>query len=175
MFPLYPSIENNFKFWEQIYSTYSLNDAVIHDSDDLSRIYEVVPMLDPTLPGAKTKNSKSLQDKRDNYSKLLHKISISQKAATAEEERILAMFKGPKRFKDMAKAAKSVRSQTGQKERFSKGVTRSGKYMKKMKEIFRFQGLPEDLAYLPHVESSFNIKAYSKFGAAGIWQFTRST
>jgi membrane-bound lytic murein transglycosylase D len=35
--------------------------------------------------------------------------------------------------------------------------------------------LPQDLAYLPHVESSFNLKAYSKFGAAGIWQFTRST
>jgi len=28
---------------------------------------------------------------------------------------------------------------------------------------------------LPHVESSFNPKAYSKVGAAGLWQFTRST
>ena len=36
-------------------------------------------------------------------------------------------------------------------------------------------GLPEDLAYLPHVESSFNIGAVSKAGASGIWQFTRST
>ena len=44
-----------------------------------------------------------------------------------------------------------------------------------MQEIFRNSGLPEDLAYLPHVESSFNPKAYSKFGAAGVWQFTRST
>ncbi len=31
------------------------------------------------------------------------------------------------------------------------------------------------MAYLPHVESSFNFRAYSKFGAAGIWQFTRTT
>ena len=29
--------------------------------------------------------------------------------------------------------------------------------------------------YLPHVESSFNYEAYSKFGAAGIWQFTHDT
>ena len=28
---------------------------------------------------------------------------------------------------------------------------------------------------LPHVESSFNAKAYSRVGAAGLWQFTRST
>ncbi len=75
----------------------------------------------------------------------------------------------------MAKAAQNVRSQTGQRERFLEGVFRSRKYMKKIKEIFRSYGLPEDLAYLPHVESSFNIKAYSKFGAAGMWQFTRAT
>ncbi|NIR47887.1 lytic transglycosylase domain-containing protein, partial [candidate division KSB1 bacterium] len=35
--------------------------------------------------------------------------------------------------------------------------------------------MPMELLVLPHVESSFNHKAYSKFGAAGIWQFTRST
>ena len=55
------------------------------------------------------------------------------------------------------------------------GVIRSGGYMAEMKHIFRSHNLPEDLAYLPHVESSFNTSAYSKFGAAGIWQFTRST
>ena len=132
-------------------------------------------MLDPTLPGARRTNTTSLEKLRNNYSKLLYKVSVSQKATTNEEKKITALFKGPDRFKEMAKAAKNVRSQTGQKERFIEGVTRSRKYMKKMKDIFRSQGLPEDLAYLPHVESSFNIKAYSKFGAAGMWQFTRGT
>jgi membrane-bound lytic murein transglycosylase D len=36
-------------------------------------------------------------------------------------------------------------------------------------------GLPRELAALPHVESSFDPTAYSKVGAAGLWQFTRST
>jgi membrane-bound lytic murein transglycosylase D len=44
-----------------------------------------------------------------------------------------------------------------------------------MRTILRSHGVPEALAYLPHVESSFNTHAYSKFGAAGMWQFTRST
>ncbi len=175
LFPLYPGIKNNFKFWEKIYSTYSLNDAVIHDSDNLSRIYEVVPMLDPALPGVRRINRINLEKKRANYSNILKKLSRSQKATTTEEKKISALFKGPGRFKKMATAAKNVRSQTGQKERFLEGVARSRKYMRKMKEIFRSHGLPEDLAYLPHVESSFNIKAYSKFGAAGMWQFTRGT
>ncbi len=132
-------------------------------------------MLDSTLPGGQRTKTTSLEKLHNNYSKLLRKMSVSQKATTAEEKRISALFKGPNRFKEMAKAAKTVRSQTGQKERFIEGVTRSRMYMKTMKEIFRSQGLPEDLAYLPHVESSFNIKAYSKFGAAGMWQFTRGT
>lgn len=75
----------------------------------------------------------------------------------------------------MKRASDNIRVQTGLKEEFRNGVVRSGGYMAIMKEIFRSYDLPEDLAYLPHVESSFNIRAYSKFGAAGIWQFTRST
>jgi membrane-bound lytic murein transglycosylase D len=35
--------------------------------------------------------------------------------------------------------------------------------------------MPEDLAYLPHVESSFDYEAYSKSGAAGIWQLMPGT
>jgi membrane-bound lytic murein transglycosylase D len=174
-FPFYPSIERNFKFWEQIYSTYSLNDAVIHDSENLSRIYEVIPRLDPALPGAQRINRKILKENQRNYSNLLKDISISKTTTTATEKRVSELFKGPERYKRMERAAKNVRSQTGQKERFLEGVFRSRKYMKKMKDIFRSHNLPEDLAYLPHVESSFNIKAYSKFGAAGMWQFTRGT
>jgi membrane-bound lytic murein transglycosylase D len=47
--------------------------------------------------------------------------------------------------------------------------------MESFRRIFREEGLPEELTYLPHVESSFDVHAFSKAGAAGIWQFTRST
>jgi membrane-bound lytic murein transglycosylase D len=39
----------------------------------------------------------------------------------------------------------------------------------------RAKGVPEDLAYLPHVESSFQTNARSSVGAAGVWQFMPAT
>jgi membrane-bound lytic murein transglycosylase D len=44
-----------------------------------------------------------------------------------------------------------------------------------MEEVFRREGLPTELTRLPLVESCFDIEAYSKVGAAGIWQFMPST
>ncbi len=44
-----------------------------------------------------------------------------------------------------------------------------------MKKILKQEGVPEDLVYLPHVESSFNCQARSKAGAVGMWQFLRGT
>jgi membrane-bound lytic murein transglycosylase D len=63
----------------------------------------------------------------------------------------------------------------GQSDRFEEGLRKSGLYMKEIKRIFKEVGVPEELAALPHVESSFQLGAYSSAGAAGVWQFTRST
>ncbi len=173
-FPHYKAIEKNVHFWEKVYSTYSLNQAVIHDSKDLSKIYEVIELLG--LPTQKAGKSNANAQKRaiKKYSAILKKLS-KQRPVTKEEKRIAALYTGKYRSRDMGRAAGRVRSQKGQKERFKRGVIRSGKYISEIKRVFRANHLPEDLAYLPHVESSFNTKAYSKFGAAGIWQFTRST
>ena len=73
----------------------------------------------------------------------------------------------------MARA--DIRFQLGQSNRFYDGLIRSGAWQANMRETFRDAGLPEELASLPHVESSFNTQAKSKVGAAGMWQFTRST
>ncbi len=173
-FPLYHVITKNVAFWSDIYSKYSLNQAVIHDSEDLSKIYEIINLIDYKIQGASRLNRIKEKKARKKYKNLLLKLS-RHKPVTSEEKRIAAMFSGPDKQKKMRQAAPNVRSQSGQKERFIKGVIRSGKYMREIKRIFRSYGLPEDLSYLPHVESSFNTNAYSKFGAAGIWQFTRST
>lgn len=48
-------------------------------------------------------------------------------------------------------------------------------YIKEMKEVFKKHNLPEELAYLPLIESGFNSQAVSYMGAAGMWQFMPGT
>lgn len=61
------------------------------------------------------------------------------------------------------------------KGKFSLWLSRSSKYMEKMKEILIEKGLPEDLVYLPLIESGFNVNARSPRKAVGPWQFIEST
>ncbi|WP_256452030.1 transglycosylase SLT domain-containing protein [Methylobacter sp. S3L5C] len=70
-------------------------------------------------------------------------------------------------------AAERVRSQRGTRERFIHGLEISRRYDGPFRKIFRDASLPEDLAYLPHVESSFQPAAKSSAGAMGMWQFTK--
>ena len=68
-----------------------------------------------------------------------------------------------------------VKAQRGIKERTAAGIKRSGKYLAQMQQIFRERGLPAEIAYLPIVESSYDINARSNVGALGMWQFMRAT
>ncbi len=54
---------------------------------------------------------------------------------------------------------------------FERYLKRSQNYLPHIREVFRQQGIPEEIAYLAIVESGFNPNAVSSAGAAGVWQF----
>src|SRR5258705_3901695 len=68
-----------------------------------------------------------------------------------------------------------VKAQRGVKERTAAGIKRSGRYISQIKQIFKDRGLPTDIAYLPIVDSSYDMSARSSVGALGIWQFMPRT
>lgn len=70
---------------------------------------------------------------------------------------------------------RNIRSQTGIKERFEAGIQRSIKLLPMILKIFKSNGLPRELALLPHVESSFDVRARSKVDARGLWQIMPGT
>ena len=54
-------------------------------------------------------------------------------------------------------------------------LARGAKYMPMIQRVFRAEGLPLDLAYIPIIESSFKTNALSKASAKGPWQFMKPT
>jgi membrane-bound lytic murein transglycosylase D len=61
------------------------------------------------------------------------------------------------------------------RRRFTDWLGRANRYLPMIQEKFRNAGLPEDLAYLPLIESGFSLTAYSPASAVGPWQFMRGT
>ena len=175
LFPRYPRIEPNVEFWTQIYSHYTTTQAVVHDSVQLDRIYDVIELLPTQNKGARKINRQRMKAARLHYEKILKRLAADPDSADADSRPVAARFGRDAGAGAFKRASHRVRCQIGQRDRFRSGVIRSGAYLKRIREIFNEYGLPEDLAYLPHVESSFDLRVTSKSGAAGMWQFTRST
>ena len=65
--------------------------------------------------------------------------------------------------------------QTVERNFFINSYKRSGRYINKIVKELNEAGLPEELAWLPIVESGFNERALSPARALGLWQFIPST
>lgn len=57
----------------------------------------------------------------------------------------------------------------------AESLTRGTKYLPMIQDVFRAEGLPLDLAYIPVIESGFKPTALSKASARGPWQFMKPT
>ncbi len=170
------SLQTNVNFWKRIYSEFTTSQVVVHDKDNLNIIYDVVDIGSGGY-GNKMRRGK-VNEVRRKYRAILANIHNKLKRGsllTVEEIEVYRKFDGIDNPNKFLIAAGNLRSQLGQKDRFIAGLKRSGRYIEKMKEIFRSYNLPEELTALPHVESSFNYEAYSSVGAAGVWQFMRPT
>jgi membrane-bound lytic murein transglycosylase D len=175
-FPTYDVIRPNVAFWIKIYTEYTTSQAIVHDSQDLTIIYDVIDLKPyDSSPSASKINRRRMKAVKAKYESLLRRLATDPDSRNPDCQRVAELFGHGATARTFRTASHRVRCQVGQSDRFKAGLVRSGAYIEKIRAIFRAENLPEELAYLPHVESSYNTKAYSKFGAAGVWQFTRST
>jgi len=65
--------------------------------------------------------------------------------------------------------------QTRERKFFLASYKRSGRYRGMIVEELRRAGLPEELSWLPLIESGFKARALSRARALGLWQFIAST
>jgi len=62
-----------------------------------------------------------------------------------------------------------------EKKFFRQSLARSGRYRPYIVSKLKEAGLPEELSWLPLIESGYKVKALSKARALGLWQFIPST
>ncbi|MGH7859098.1 MAG: LysM peptidoglycan-binding domain-containing protein [Candidatus Binatia bacterium] len=170
-------------FWKKAFADWSEHQVAIHDDLYLDKVYSVVDLRPLAASGASDNTLYRERKRRTEAEKIridgilgrIHAKGGRPEALSADERAVWELLRdlpGEKRF---LAARGRLRAQQGLKERFQRGIEISRRYLPHMEAVFRREGLPIELTRLPFVESSFNVKAYSKVGAAGIWQFIPSS
>jgi membrane-bound lytic murein transglycosylase D len=171
-------IQQDVNFWIRVYTEVTTNEGFLHDERNLSVVYD---RLQFSAASSSRDRQRLVDDRRDQHIAALRRIiaalptEAGRESLSTDDKKLLALW-GPNPSAVILKeATQRIRFQLGQADRFKEGLVRSSGYATHIAETFANQGLPPELAVLPHVESSFNPAAYSKVGAAGLWQFMRST
>ncbi|MBX7232346.1 MAG: lytic transglycosylase domain-containing protein [Bdellovibrionales bacterium] len=178
-------MEERVAFWIDIYTKLTTDQGWLHDSKYVHLVYEMVDFSDLnqnsvlSLRQLERKRKERIKLAKKNIQNRLFYLSkqSSDQGLAGDDLRYWRMFSSidePQKF-IQASLRGRLRFQLGQRDRFIDGIFQSGRYLKEMEEIFKREGLPLELTRLPFVESSFNLKARSKVGASGIWQFMRTT
>jgi membrane-bound lytic murein transglycosylase D len=81
----------------------------------------------------------------------------------------------PMEMNKYVRAELNLFSKGNEKKFFRQSYIRSGKYRPLIVSKLKEAGIPEELSWLPLIESGFKVKAMSKARALGLWQFIPST
>ena len=172
-FPLPPELQPDVQFWTSVFSRYSTDEGVLHDSRNLAVVYD---RLDAPADLSRRERNRRVDKRRKEVRAVLRTLESGKRdGLSAEERRVLALWPDDVANETLAAAASRIRYQQGLKDRFRRGLERAGRWRSFINAEFAAQGVPIELAALAHVESSYNPNARSHVGASGIWQFTRST
>jgi membrane-bound lytic murein transglycosylase D len=168
-----PDLEKDVRFWIRVYTEVTTDQGLLHDDWYLGLVYEVLRFDPGTSPAYREKR---VAEAKAKYAALLKRFAAgSTDNLDPHELRILHAFGDKATARDFRDAIERIRFQLGQADRFHEGLIRAALWERQIARTLAQRGVPAEIAALPHVESSFNLEAYSKVGAAGLWQFMPST
>ncbi len=172
-FPRPAELEADVRFWVRVYTEIDTSSGYLHDDRHLGVVYATLEFPPNT---SKRKRRKAIARAKQRYARMLTTLASGRRSSLSDEERrVLSLWPQGVSARELRAASRRLRFQLGQKDRFLAGLVRAGAWEGYIRRTLHEHGLPPGLAVLPHVESSYNPQAYSHRGAAGLWQFTRST
>jgi membrane-bound lytic murein transglycosylase D len=167
------ALEPNVRFWTRVYTEVDTSGGFLHDAEYLDVVYEILRFPEGLSERAKQRR---IDEAKDRQRAILRKLARGERGELSKEEaRVLALWPEGTPAATFQRAAGQLRFQLGQADKFRAGLARSAQWADHIRQALEEHGVPEELVALPHVESSFNPRAYSRVGAAGLWQFTRGT
>ncbi|MCI5073140.1 transglycosylase SLT domain-containing protein [bacterium] len=175
-FPCPESIKDRVTFWVAVFSRYGADQVIFHDAKVPHRVFSTLN----TTVGCIRKNNRDYQvieqerSRVENALKSLYQALIKKQALSPEQTILYDNFKDSP-YSDILESAKRVRCQNGNKTRFEKGLRVYNQYKNNIEKILQEHNVSQDIQYLPFVESAYNPKAYSRVGAAGLWQIMPAT
>lgn len=173
-FPCPEEILRRVDFWIQVFREWDKTKAILHDPNVPERVYMVID----TGHGCGRAAAGTIKARRSVVSHALEAmatdIAKGRPVKDAKQKHLLTLFDDP-RPSVIRNAARSIRCQSGVRDSFVEGLKRFSKYSPMVDRVLAENRLPADIRYLPFVESSYNPAAYSRAGAAGLWQIMPAT
>ena len=168
-----PELEPDVRFWIRVYTEVTTEQGLLHDAWYLGLVYEVL-RFDPA--DSPRQRERIVEQAKTRYAALLRRFAAGDTDnLTEHERRILHAFGEKTTPAEFREAIERIRFQLGQADRFHEGLIRAQAYEASISRVLADRGVPPEIGALPHVESSFNPAAYSRVGAAGLWQFMPGT
>jgi membrane-bound lytic murein transglycosylase D len=187
LFPKPAIVRKQVRFWEKVFHKYPSTTVIVHEAGDLDRIidlidYKVFKDKDEAgnfKPVPRKERDEVTLKYLKRYNKAVERFAKEGEGAVrygAIEKRLYNVYrKSPLALRKLLTGELKIRAQTGLADDFRNAAATARGYLPYMERVFHQYGLPTKLTRLPFVESMFNLKARSKVGASGIWQFMPAT
>ena len=173
-FPCPKAIQPRVHFWIEVFGSWRKDTAILHDPKRPERVYAVIKSGQGCHRAVRSIIKRNRERVKKSLRSIAGKIESGQKITDGNERHLAALF-ASNQPREIRAAANNIRCQSGVRDSFVEGLKRYHHYRIMIDDVLRENNLPAEIRYLPFVESSYNPAAYSKAGAAGMWQIMPKT
>ena len=165
-------LKPNVRLWTRVYGEYDSWTELYYDTKNLDILLGTLDLR--PFGNDRARKVKAVEKERSRIKQALFRLASGKRSgSSALEKRLLKVYAG--RRAALRTAHKNVGAHAGLRDRFGVGLKRLALYKPYVEEVLKRHGMPPALTALAMTESLFNLRAMSKAGAYGCWQFLKGT